>query len=203
MHKLIIFTLLCLLFISCSSTKYVTEPSWGYEIKPGEKFIVRITNKDFYLHPKSTKATIDVLKECTYFFMSVTELDSINYRFLLHLEDSWIPDSLTLKRLNAATNFDYFLTGGWATSQVHPNSIYKLSDYEIENNIDPSAVKEKFVYLLYDIKTQKRVLSLTTNSKSKSIGFENNRKFRFPMNTEAKALKILKEKLGCNYYEDN
>ncbi len=201
MNKLFIFIVFSILVFSCSSTSYITQPSWGYAIKPRAKLIVRITNSTYDENNEATKATINVLKECPYIFMTSEELADINHRYFLHLEESWIPDSTALKRLNLATDYDYFLTGGWATTSNYSNSMsfYCLTEQEVESDIDPNRKEEKFIYLLYDIKSQKLVLSLATNSKSVSVGADNNRKVRLPMNTQTKALQILKDKLNCNY----
>ncbi len=113
MTKLILLAIV-ITFLSSCGTHYTISSTKEFNVKPTTKFIVRLTDTDLVIDTEPTTSTIELLQSLNYKVMPVHEFDSINYRYILHLNDSWKPTNEELRRLHRYVDYDYLLVGGFS-----------------------------------------------------------------------------------------
>lgn len=172
LKKMSVFVLL-LSFSSCA-TKFTISANQGFAIEPNSKFIVRLTDTDFVVDESSTNSTQELLKEYDHYIMPIIDFDSINYRYLLHLNDSWESTKEELRKLHKYVDYDYLLVGGFSEYSNNFHLYHKRTDYEKKNNLNfPEESVVQFKYYLYSIRTQELVISINVRKTASGNVFLN------------------------------
>ncbi len=149
-------------------THYLINASKGFKIKPDDKFIIRLTDTDFVVDEAATNSTTQLLHKYQHQVMTVHDFDSINYRYILHLNDNWEPSSEKLRRLHIYADYDYLLVGGFSEKSFNFYSYHKRTEREIAMNLNfnEESVVE-FRYYLYSIRNQQLVLTIFVRKTAK------------------------------------
>ncbi len=171
MSKSILISIATILLTSCA-THYTISSNKDFKVKPTAKFIVRLTNTDLVVDNNPTTATIELLQSLNYKVMPVQEFDSINYRFILHLNDSWEPTPEELQRLHRYVDYDYLLVGGFSEFTRNFHLYHKRTDLEKRNNLNPPEQSTViFKYYLYSIREQQLALYISVRKTASGNAF--------------------------------
>ncbi len=170
MTKPFLFLITAILLTGCGT--HYTISSTNVSIKPSDKFIVRLTDTDLVVDNDPTTGTIELLQSLNYKVMPVQEFDSINYRYILHLNDSWEPTPEELRRLHMYADYDYLLVGGFSEFTRNFHLYHKQTDRERELNLNfPEESTVEFKYYLYSIRDQQLALYISVRKTASGNAF--------------------------------
>jgi len=171
MTKLILLAITIALLSSCG-THYTISSTKEFNVTPTTKFIVRLTDTDLVIDTEPTTSTIELLQSLNYKVMPVHEFDSINYRFILHLNDSWEPTPEELQRLHRYVDYDYLLVGGFSEYTRNFHLYHKQTDRERELNLNlPKESTVEFKYYLYSIREHRLALYISVRKTASGNAF--------------------------------